>query len=289
MTFQTATIPVDNRLTEKRMTTLVIGLLASTSASRQRQIPGACKCGSMLAPASPFSTGGNRQNKVLRQEALSLYRWNLLAGRPAVEPAGNLSLGYRVAKRLLDIIGAIVLLVLLAPVMLAILVVLTITTRGKPLFFQRRAGYLGRPFTLVKFRTMRPDAEQLKQTVPNEATGPVFKNRRDPRVTRIGRWLRKTSLDETPQLFNVLLGQMSLVGPRPLVISETAELQPWQRRRLAVKPGLTCLWQVSGRSEVGFSDWARMDIWYVRHQNLLTDCKLLLCTPYSVLSARGAY
>ena len=287
--FQTATIPADNRLTEKRMSTLIIKPLASTPASRQRPKPGVCKCGLTLTAASPFSTGGNRRKKLPQQQALSLYRLNLLAGRPAVEPAGNLSLGYRVAKRLLDIFGALVLLVLLAPVMLTILVVLTITTRGKPLFFQRRAGYLGRPFTMVKFRTMRPDAEQLKQTVPNEASGPVFKNRRDPRVTRFGRWLRKTSLDETPQLFNVLLGQMSLVGPRPLVISETAALQPWQRQRLAVKPGLTCLWQVSGRSEVGFSDWARMDIWYVRHQNLLTDCKLLLCTPYSVLSARGAY
>ncbi len=230
-----------------------------------------------------------KKTRGIGRQNISLYRLNLSAGRAAVEPAGNLSLGYRFAKRLIDIVGATVLLVLLAPVMLAILIVLTITTGGKPLFFQRRAGYLGKPFTMVKFRTMRPDAEQLKQTVKNEASGPVFKNRHDPRVTRLGRWLRKTSLDETPQLFNVLLGQMSLVGPRPLVISETAELQPWQRRRLAVKPGLTCLWQVSGRSEVSFSDWARMDIWYIRRQNLLVDCKLLLLTPYSVLSARGAY
>ena len=101
--------------------------------------------------------------------------------------------------------------------------------------------------------------------------------------------LRKTSLDETPQLFNVLLGQMSLVGPRPLILGEVAKFQPWQRQRLSVMPGLTCLWQVSGRSEIGFDDWARMDIWYMRNQGLWTDLKLLFSTPLSVISGRGAY
>ena len=131
--------------------------------------------------------------------------------------------------------------------------------------------------------------EFVEVLVDNHAAGPVFKNRRDPRVTRVGRILRKTSLDETPQLFHVLLGQMSLVGPRPLVLPEVARFEPWQRRRLAVKPGLTCLWQVSGRSEIGFTDWARMDIWYVRRQSLRTDCELFLRTPWSVLRGRGAY
>ncbi len=219
----------------------------------------------------------------------SLALERLAAGKPFVEPEGNLSLGYWQAKRLIDVAGALALLMLLGPLMLVIFLVLLITTRGKPLYFQRRVGYLGQPFTMVKFRTMRPDADRLKHTVANEQQGPIFKNRRDPRVTRLGRILRKTSLDETPQLFHVLLGQMSLVGPRPLVVPEVALFQPWQRRRFAVKPGLTCLWQVSGRSEIAFDDWVRLDLWYVRNQSLLSDLKLLLRTPLSVITGRGAY
>ncbi|MGD0897444.1 MAG: sugar transferase, partial [Thermoguttaceae bacterium] len=174
-------------------------------------------------------------------------------------------------------------------VMLAIFVILMVTTRGRPLFWQLRAGHLGRPFWMAKFRTMGHGAERLQATVSNEAGGLVFKNRRDPRVTLLGRFLRKTSLDETPQLFHVLQGRMSLVGPRPLDVREVARFAAWQRRRLAVLPGLTCLWQVSGRSDVAFENWVRMDLWYVRNQGLWTDCKLLLRTPLSVLACRGAY
>jgi lipopolysaccharide/colanic/teichoic acid biosynthesis glycosyltransferase len=220
---------------------------------------------------------------------ISLAARCLAQGKPFVEPQGARSPGYRAAKRALDLVGAVAILVLLGPVMLAVLVALTVTTRGRPLFFQRRIGYQGRPFTMVKFRTMRMEADGLKHTVANEKQGPAFKNRRDPRVTRIGRWLRKTSLDETPQLFHVLSGRMSLVGPRPLVIGEVAQFEPWQRRRLAVKPGLTCLWQVSGRSEIDFENWMRMDIWYVRNQSLRTDCELLLRTPLKVIQGQGAY
>jgi lipopolysaccharide/colanic/teichoic acid biosynthesis glycosyltransferase len=142
---------------------------------------------------------------------------------------------------------------------------------------------------MLKFRTMLPDADRRQHTVVNEKGGPIFKNRHDPRVTRLGRLLRRTSLDELPQLLNVLLGDMSLVGPRPPLAKEVARYKAWQRRRLAVQPGLTCLWQVSGRSEIGFEDWVRMDLWYVRNQGFLVDLKLLLKTPGSVLSARGAY
>ena len=173
--------------------------------------------------------------------------------------------------------------------MLAIYLVLFVATRGKPLYCQRRVGFCGRTFWMLKFRTMRPDADRIQQQVKNELAGPVFKNRRDPRITRFGRFLRKTSLDETPQLLNVLLGEMSLVGPRPLPVHEVAKFRAWQCRRLAVMPGLTCLWQVSGRSEIGFEDWVRMDLWYVRHQGLWTDFKLLLRTPACVLSGRGAF
>lgn len=203
--------------------------------------------------------------------------------------AGNRSPAFLAAKRLLDIVGALAVLALLAPVMLAILVVLLITTRGKPFFVQRRAGLQGIPFPMLKFRTMCADAAKLQHLVKNEVGGPVFKNRTDPRITPFGRLLRKTSLDETPQLINVLLGQMSLVGPRPLPLHEVAKLTPRQQRRQAVKPGLTCLWQVSGRSEIGFETWIQMDLWYVRHQNLWTDLLLLWKTPVCVLTGRGAY
>jgi lipopolysaccharide/colanic/teichoic acid biosynthesis glycosyltransferase len=142
---------------------------------------------------------------------------------------------------------------------------------------------------MYKFRSMRKDAARLQHLVNNEKDGPIFKNRQDPRITRIGRILRRTSLDETPQIVTVLLGQMSLVGPRPPVPREVASYQPWQVERLAVKPGLTCLWQVSGRSEIGFEDWVRMDMRYIRQQSLKADLKLLAKTPAAVLSRRGAY
>lgn len=202
---------------------------------------------------------------------------------------GNLSLGYRSLKRLADIAGAVLLLAALAPVMLATVLVLLITTKGKPIFVQERVGHCGRRFRMFKFRTMVVNADALRHQVANEQAGPVFKNRRDPRITPLGRFLRSTSIDELPQLFNVLLGDMSLVGPRPPVLSEVMRYQPWQLRRLAVKPGLTCLWQVSGRCEIGFDDWVRMDLWYMGNQRLRTDLALLIKTPASVLSRRGAY
>jgi lipopolysaccharide/colanic/teichoic acid biosynthesis glycosyltransferase len=212
-----------------------------------------------------------------------------LADATSVAAEGNRSAVFRFVKRSIDVVGSLVVLTMLSPVMLTTFVVLSIATKGRPLYGQIRAGYRGRPFWMWKFRTMRLDAERLQHTVHNEADGPVFKNRRDPRVTRIGYYLRKFSIDETPQLFSVLLGEMSLVGPRPLPAHEMARVKPWQRRRLAVRPGLTCLWQVSGRSNVGFEQWARMDVWYVENQSLLTDMWLLLRTPLTVLTGRGAY
>jgi lipopolysaccharide/colanic/teichoic acid biosynthesis glycosyltransferase len=206
-----------------------------------------------------------------------------------VAPDGNLTATYRLLKRLIDVVGALALLTVLGPFLLVTFLILLVTTRGKPLFWQRRAGYCGRPFLMFKFRTMVADAERRQHEVDNEQQGPVFKNRRDPRITRIGRVLRKTSLDEAPQLFHVLLGRMSLVGPRPLPLHEVAQFTPQQRRRLAVMPGLTCLWQVSGRSNIEFDRWMQLDLWYVRNQGLGTDLKLLWRTPMTVLSGRGAY
>jgi lipopolysaccharide/colanic/teichoic acid biosynthesis glycosyltransferase len=211
------------------------------------------------------------------------------ASRNAIIRRGNESFIYQTAKRAFDVVGAVVLLVLLSPIMLVTWAVLMVTTKGKPIFAQERVGLCGRRFRMFKFRSMVVDATRLQHQVVNEASGPVFKNRRDPRITRVGRFVRSTSIDEMPQLFNVLLGQMALVGPRPPVPAEVAKYEPWQLQRLAVKPGLTCLWQVSGRCEIGFEDWVRMDLWYLRNQNLLTDMKLLWKTPMSVLSRRGAY
>lgn len=213
-----------------------------------------------------------------------------LEGRkPLAHPNGNQSLVYLATKRVCDVIGAAVCLVLFAPIMLATFFVLMVTTRGRPIFCQERVGFCGRRFPMFKFRTMRLDADRIQSQVVNEKDGPIFKNRRDPRITKIGRFLRSTSIDEMPQLFNILLGHMSLVGPRPPVVKEVVQYKAWQFGRLGVKPGLTCLWQISGRSEIGFEDWVRMDLWYAEHQNLWTDLKLLVRTPLSVLSRRGAY
>jgi len=223
------------------------------------------------------------------RRVVSRIEVGLAAGREIVRPEGNRSAWYRGVKRALDVLGAAILLLLFSPIMLTTYLVLWLTTRGRPIFRQERLGLAGRPFTMYKFRTMHPDAIRRQHLVENEQEGPVFKNRRDPRVTRIGRLLRSTSIDEMPQLVNVLLGQMSLVGPRPPLKAEVARYEPWQRRRLTVKPGLTCLWQVSGRSEIGFEQWVRMDLWYVRNQGLWTDLALLTRTPWSVLSRRGAY
>jgi lipopolysaccharide/colanic/teichoic acid biosynthesis glycosyltransferase len=199
------------------------------------------------------------------------------------------SLFYRVPKRAIDIVGAACLIVFLSPVMLGTLAILLFTTKGKPLYRQRRLGLLGRPFWMVKFRTMVPDAERYRDLVENEVNGPVFKNRRDPRITRFGKILRKFSIDETPQLFNVLAGTMSLVGPRSPIPGEVDLYEPWQCERLSVKPGLTCIWQVEGRCDVPFLDWVRMDIRYARSRRLATDLAILLKTPWAVITGKGAY
>lgn len=208
---------------------------------------------------------------------------------PAIAPRGNRSPAYLMAKRALDIAGAVFLLTLFSPLLATVWIVLCITTKGHPIFAQERVGFLGRPFRLYKFRTMLLDAEKLRDQVQNQQKGPIFKNHEDPRITRFGKLLRRTSVDEMPQLINILKGDMSLVGPRPPLAQEVALYRPPHRIRLTVKPGLTCLWQVSGRSEIEFDRWMVMDSWYVRHQSVAMDLALLLRTPWAVLSRRGAY
>lgn len=197
-----------------------------------------------------------------------------------------------VAKQLIDFVGAAVLLVLLLPVFAIIALLIKLTSPGPVLFRQLRCGLNGKPFTMYKFRTMVTDAEQRKQelAVFNEMSGPVFKMTNDPRVIPVGRFLRKYSLDELPQLYNVLRGEMSLVGPRPLPVAEVKcfdELS--HRRRLSVKPGLTCLWQIMGRNKVAdFKEWVRLDLEYIDNWSLWLDLKILLKTIPAVLRAEGA-
>ena len=176
--------------------------------------------------------------------------------------------------------------------MAIIALVIKLTSRGPVFFKQMRSGLNGAPFTIYKFRTMVTNAEQLKHELAamNEMTGPVFKITSDPRVTPIGKWLRKSSLDELPQLFNILGGEMSIVGPRPLPVDETKRINDAaHRRRLSVKPGLTCLWQVSGRSEIKeFKDWVRLDLEYIDNWSLWLDIKIILRTFPVVLWGAGA-
>ena len=238
--------------------------------------------------SSPQPATGNRIRPVT-EPPVSLALERFKHGGYLVDPQGNRNRAYLAVKRLLDIVGALVAIVLFSPFLIGAFVVLLFTTKGRPLFFQQRVGYCGKRFWMIKFRTMRLDADKLQHLVVNEKDGPIFKNRRDPRITRIGRFLRSTSIDEMPQLFNVLMGSMSLVGPRPPVAREVMLYKAWQRKRLAIKPGLTCLWQISGRSEVKFEEWVRMDLWYLKNQKLTTDAKLLAKTPTSVISGKGAY
>jgi lipopolysaccharide/colanic/teichoic acid biosynthesis glycosyltransferase len=193
------------------------------------------------------------------------------------------------SKRIIDVFGASLGLLLSAPMLLAIAAAIKATSRGPAFYSQEREGLGGRRFRIYKFRTMRLDADrmlaQLRQY--SEQDGPAFKLSRDPRTTWIGRWLRKTSMDELPQLWNVLRGDMSLVGPRPLPIDESLQCSPWQRQRLAVLPGLTCTWQIVGRNTVPFDEWMRMDLQYVRRQSFLYDIELLLRTPTSLVLQRG--
>lgn len=193
-------------------------------------------------------------------------------------------------KRVLDLLGASVALVLFSPVMLLAALAVKFTSHGPAIFTQPRAGLGGKPFTMYKFRSMVADAEarQADLHALNEQDGPAFKIKNDPRITRVGKFLRKTSLDELPQLFNVLKGEMTLVGPRPLPVKESDQCHRWHRRRLDVTPGLTCVWQVSGRSEVYFDEWMRMDMQYIRRRSLWTDLKLIVSTIPAVLLRRGA-
>ncbi|MEM1057825.1 MAG: sugar transferase [Verrucomicrobiota bacterium] len=197
-----------------------------------------------------------------------------------------------VIKRMIDIVGSLTLIVLLSPLFLALFLIIRFQD-GSPVFFrQKRSGLFGRPFTMIKYRSMVMNAEQVRAKLQeqNQMSGPVFKVEDDPRVTRLGKWMRRTSIDELPQLWNVLRGQMSLVGPRPLPLYETENFESFaHRRRMSVKPGLTCLWQISGRNKIkDFRDWVELDLEYIDNWSLWLDIKILLKTIPVVLFGKGA-
>jgi exopolysaccharide biosynthesis polyprenyl glycosylphosphotransferase len=194
-------------------------------------------------------------------------------------------------KRLIDVFAAFILLVIFAPLFVCIAILIKLDSRGPVFFRQDRMGYHKRRFRMVKFRTMAADAEARLKEIEhlNEKDGAIFKIKNDPRITRIGRFLRISSLDELPQLVNVLLGDMSLVGPRPLSVRDALRLeQSWQKRRFSIRPGMTCLWQISGRSNLSFEEWMELDLEYIDKWSLYLDWWILLKTIPAVVTARGA-
>jgi exopolysaccharide biosynthesis polyprenyl glycosylphosphotransferase len=215
-----------------------------------------------------------------------------LTDRTVVIPASPQSGVPAVAKRMVDLGLGLVALIALSPFFLAISVLICLES-GWPVFFrQKRLGLGGEEFTVYKFRSMSKDAERLLPELQDNneiKDGPIFKWRNDPRITKVGRILRRSSLDELPQLLNVMFGQMSLVGPRPPLESEVAKYEEWHLRRLSVKPGMTGLWQVSGRSDLTFGQMVQLDIRYVENWSVWMDLALLVRTPIAVLVARGAF
>lgn len=214
-----------------------------------------------------------------------------LDGLPALTfstvPSDPLALA---GKRVFDVLVSATVLLLLAPFLAVLTVLIKLDSPGPVFFKQKRVGLNGREFDLYKFRSMVTDAEQRLADLRarNEMSGPVFKMTHDPRVTKIGQFIRKTSLDEFPQFWNVLRGEMSVVGPRPPLPAEVKQYQRWQRRRLSVKPGITCTWQVSGRNNIDFDQWMRLDLHYIDNWSLWQDVQICLKTVPAVLSARGA-
>lgn len=198
---------------------------------------------------------------------------------------------YNFLKRFADIFISLLGIILLSPLFLIVAVIIKIDSKGPAIFRQIRVGEGCKPFLFYKFRTMRHGAERLKDGLQHlsDIKGPAFKIKKDPRITKIGRFLRRSSIDELPQLFNVLRGDMTLVGPRPPLPEEVKKYGKRELGRLNVKPGLTGLWQVSGRNDISFLEWMELDLYYIEHRSMLLDLKILIRTVPAVLSCKGAY
>lgn len=241
---------------------------------------------------------GPQQQQELMQAALTLPNAMRSASSAVayfpvyVRSASGPSAAYLTAKRLLDLFVAAMALTILSPLFLIISLCVKFTDGGPVFFRQKRVGLNGKVFDFYKFRSMVVDAEARKAALMRmnkHSNSITFKMCRDPRVTWVGRILRKTSLDELPQLWNVLIGEMTLVGPRPAVVPEVERYTSRERRRLAVTPGLTCIWQVSGRADLDFQQQVELDVRYIRERSLWTDMKLIVLTVPAVLSGKGAY
>ena len=198
---------------------------------------------------------------------------------------------YEAIKRLIDITCSFVGILVLSPLFIIIAIIIKFTSKGPVFFSQKRVGRNGKEFDMYKFRSMVVNAEELKEKLAaqNEMSGPMFKMKDDPRVTKVGKFIRKTSIDELPQLWNILKGDMSLVGPRPSLPKEVAQFDEWMYKRLEVKPGLTCYWQVSGRNNIDFEDWMKLDIRYVEEKNLWIDIKLICKTVFVLFGDKNAH
>lgn len=197
---------------------------------------------------------------------------------------------YLVVKRVIDITVSILGLIILSPLLILVAILIKFESKGPIIFTQKRVGFKGNEFNMLKFRSMVVNAEELKDKLKNnnEMSGPMFKMKNDPRVTKIGRFIRKTSIDELPQLINVLKGEMSLVGPRPSLPSEVKQFKPWMLKRLEVKPGLTCYWQIMGRNNIDFEEWMKLDIKYVEKRSVLLDIKLIYKTFFVLFGDENA-
>jgi len=231
----------------------------------------------------PFDLFDTRISRPIAGEigGIPVITYALRGHRPGVQLA---------LKRAIDVLGSGLLLLLTSPFWLLVMLAIKLDSRGPVFFVQDRCGRFGRLFRFLKFRTMYEGADEAKLELlaENEQSGPVFKMRDDPRVTRVGRFLRRYSIDELPQLVNVLTGEMSLVGPRPPVPGEVNKYEIDHRGRLSMRPGMTCLWQVSGRNEIAFGDWVKLDLEYIERWSLRLDLEILVMTLPAVLSGRGA-
>ena len=197
---------------------------------------------------------------------------------------------YNFSKRIIDFSLSTVALVISSPLLLIVAILIKLESKGPVIFSQKRVGLNGKEFKMYKFRSMVFNAEELKEKLAkqNEMSGPMFKIKDDPRVTKIGNFIRKTSIDELPQLINILKGDMSLVGPRPSLPKEVSEFEPWMLERLNVKPGLTCYWQVSGRNNIDFIEWMKLDLQYVKDRSFLLDLKLIFKTFFVLFGDENA-
>ena len=256
------------------------------------------------APSNPPSAASSSRARAQVDRAASEAERTAAAPRPAPRPRPGYVDGaheipvtpdttfyQRRGKRLLDILLSGGALVALFPLFVLLILAIKIEDRGPIFYCSTRVGKGGRLFRFIKFRSMVTDADAVRADLEhmNECEGPVFKIEQDPRITRVGRLLRRSSMDELPQFWNVFVGDMSLVGPRPPLPAEVVQYEPWQLRRLSVVPGLTCLWQISGRSTIGFDEWMRLDMQYIDSRSLRADLGILLRTIPAVVSGEGAY